>query len=108
MNIGKLDRWITIQTGTDGKSADGSPSARTWTTFKQVWASKRDISGTEGMEHDRDTTTTRTVFKIRFISTLTTNHRILLDSTHYDIEVIKELGTREGQELTCISKYGEN
>ena len=108
MNIGKLDRWITIQVGTDTKAVDGSPAGRTWTTFKQVMAGKWDKSGSEGMEHDRDTSTMKTHFKIRFISTLTTNHRILLDNTHYDIEVIKELGTRVGQELTCISKYGEN
>ena len=106
MNIGKMDRFITIQTETNTQDASGG-NVKSWATFKQVWASKKDQSGAEGIEQARDTATTKTFFKIRYISNLTQKHRILFDSVYYDIEVIKELGRREGQELTCISKYGD-
>ena len=104
MLIGRLDRYITIQTETNTQQSDGG-YAKTWSTFAQVWASKKDMSGIEGEEQARDTATTRTVFKIRFLSGLTTKHRISYNSTTYDIETIKELGRQEGQELVCISKY---
>ncbi len=104
MNIGKLDRWITIQSEVDTQDTDGSYT-KTWTTFKQVWASKVDKSGNEGLEQARDTATTSTIFKIRYMSKLTQKHRISFNGTTYDSEIIKELG-REGQELTCINKYG--
>ena len=68
--------------------------------------SKRDVSGSEGMEQMRDTGTTRTVFKTAYkVDGLTLKHRLVLDSTNYEIQVIKELGRREGQEITCIVKY---
>jgi SPP1 family predicted phage head-tail adaptor len=105
MNIGKLDRWITIQSEVDTQDTDGSYT-KTWTTFKQVWASKVDKSGNEGLEQARDTATTSTIFKIRYLSKLTQKHRISFNGTTYDIEIIKELGRREGQELTCVNKYG--
>jgi SPP1 family predicted phage head-tail adaptor len=101
MNIGKLDRWITIQSEVDTQDTDGSYT-KTWTTFKQVWASKVDKSGNEGLEQARDTATTSTIFKIRYLSKLTQKHRISFNGTTYDIEIIKELGRREGQELTCV------
>jgi SPP1 family predicted phage head-tail adaptor len=105
MNLGKMDRWITIQSEVNTQTADGSYT-KTWTTFKQVWSTKVDKSGNEGLEQARDTATTSTIFKIRYISTLTQKHRISYNGTTYDIAVIKELGRREGQELTCVSKYG--
>lgn len=107
MNIGKLDRWITLQSEVNTQDSSGG-YVKTWTTFKQVWASKVDNKGDEGMESGRDTTTTTTTFKIRYISSLTTKHRLVYNGVNYDIEVIKELGRREGQELKCISKYGDN
>ena len=106
MNIGKMDRFITIQTETNTQGSSGGWT-KSWTTFKQVWASKVDKSGVEGVDQARDTSTTRTFFKIRYISTLTAKHRILFNGIYYDIEVVKELGRREGQELTCISNYGD-
>lgn len=106
MNLGKMDRWVTIQNEVNTQDTDGSYT-KTWTTFRQVWASKVDKSGSEGIEQARDTSTTTTIFKIRYISTLTQKHRISYNGVTYDIEIIKELGRREGQELTCISKYGQ-
>ena len=68
--------------------------------------SKRDTSGREGMEQMRDTATTTTIFKTAYyIDGLTQDHVLELNSVQYDIMIIKELGFKESQEITCIAKY---
>ena len=104
MNIGKLDRLVTINSVVNTRGTSGGANV-TYTFWKTVYMSKRDVSGSEGMETMRDTGTTKTVFKMRYDSGITQSHQLVLDGVSYDIEIIKELGRREGQELTCIAKY---
>ena len=104
MNIGKLDRLVTINSVVNTRGTSGGSNV-TYTLWKKVYMSKRDVSGAEGMETRRDTGTTRTVFKMRYDSGINQSHQLVLDGVSYDIEIIKELGRREGQELTCIAKY---
>ena len=104
MNIGKLDRLVTINSVVNTRGTSGGTNV-SYTEWKKVYMSKRDVSGSEGMETMRDTGTTKTIFKTRYLTGLRQDHQLLLDGVNYDIEIIKELGRREGQELICIAKY---
>ena len=103
----RLDRRIIIESFTQAQDTMGH-SAKTWSTFYECWASKMDKSGSEGLENARDTATRLTIWKIRHNPDYLPleKMRVNYESRYYDIEVVKELGRKEGYELTTISKDG--
>lgn len=104
-NRGKYDRLVTINSVTNTQD-DAGGNVLTYTLFKKVYMSKKEVSGSEGMEQLRETATTRTVFKSAYyIDGLTQDHQLSYNGVNYDIQIIKELGRFEGQEITCISKF---
>lgn len=102
MNIGKLDRLITIQqdTGSDS-TGEHVPS---WETYRQVWAGIKPKSGSERYEAEMLTATNQVIFVIRYDSGVTEAMRISYESEIYDIIHIAEAGRRQYQELTAQKK----
>ena len=102
---GKQVRKVTLEKKTTEKDDYGNP-VETWNADRTLYAEKWDQGG-------KETTDGQTVaysdvrFKIRYVSGLNAgDYRIVHDGQPYDIEVIKEIGRREGQML--ITKAQDN
>lgn len=99
MNVGRLDRYITIQTATDATSSTTGERTSTWATLAQVWATVTypvsAISGNEGLEQSRETAVTPVEFIIRFRSDINEKMRIYYDSTYFNILRINKVGQRD-------------
>lgn len=99
MQIGKLDRRITIQslTGTTnsfGEFIDGTSD------YVTVWAGVKWLKGNERFEAEAtdNTPTIQVDFTIRYgsnVSQLNNKHQILFDNNTFDILSIRQLGQRK-------------
>jgi SPP1 family predicted phage head-tail adaptor len=100
MRAGAMDRYITIQTNTPSKDGGGT-NISSWGTHATVWAQKIDMGSRETLQAGGLLMEIDTVWKIRYLSTVTTAMRVSFDSATWDIKGIKELGRNEGLELIC-------
>lgn len=104
MNIGRLDRKIVIQQGTETQNTFGE-FVTVWTTYHTTFASVHKAGGNEKEEASRVTATNLVKFKIRFYTGITEDMIIQYNGNDYDILEIQELG-REGLWLKASRKYG--
>jgi SPP1 family predicted phage head-tail adaptor len=102
---GKLDRKITIQQRTTTRETDGSVAVA-YSTFKTVNAQKVQTGGGEARRAGAVRADTTLILRIRYIAALTTQHRVLFESKHYDITEISEEGRREFQLIQSRSVEG--
>ena len=100
LNAGQMDRLIVIQRSTATRDTVGQEIV-TWSTHATVWAHVTPIGGSELLKNQRDVAPLTSKFVIRYISTITEKDRISYDSRYWDILAIRELGRREGMELTA-------
>lgn len=102
MRAGNLDRTIILEAYTQTGVNDYNEPVLSWTTFATVRAqliqAKTDefLAGSSGVI-DRQ----GVVFRIRWIDSLTAEHRVTYDGRTYDIKAITEIGRRRGLELRC-------
>lgn len=104
MNIGALDRLITIYENTKTRTDSGDVSySRSQVT--QLWAQLIETSSGnfEKSEQGRRTATHTQKFKTRYSSSVQLAHEILFDGNYYDIISIQKLG-RDAMYLTAESK----
>lgn len=103
VQIGRLDRRITIQTPTETQDSYGEPVI-TWSDLTTVWASVTPSSSQTGEQFEADQVHAQraSVFRIRFNRNVTEKHRIVYDSDNYDILQIVEGGRREWQDITAV------
>mgnify|MGYP000362650171 CR=1 FL=1 len=101
MNIGKLDRLVTIQAYTTSRSSSGEP-LETWANLTNgiVWASLRNTAASEKVENEQLVAIVSTTWNIRYLSTVNETQRILYNSKYYYITGIKIHGRNEFMELT--------
>lgn len=99
MNAGMMDRRITVQTYSTSNN-DWNHPVKTWSDLTSVWASKTDKRETEVNELNQTVAITRSIFTIRHLANLSTTARIVYDGDNYEILGIKELGRREGMQIT--------
>lgn len=98
MRAGELDRLIVIQAGAPARGSNGE-ATYTWSTFATVWASYKPLRGQEYLAAQQVNAEIEAVFRIRWLASLTTAHRISWDGRLWDIQGINEIGRREGLEL---------
>lgn len=98
MRAGRLNRRITIQQVTETQDTYNAIT-RTWATYKTVWAEVVPKSGREYLNQAETVTQSDVLFRIRFITGVTTKMRISYDSNIYDIQSISEIGYKEGLEI---------
>lgn len=99
MQAGKLDRRITIEDLQ--KTPDGAGGyTENWVTLATVWAEKRKQSGEEALRAGSVVPAETVIFRTRFRSDVTTEARIKHEGETYNITSIREIGRREGLELT--------
>lgn len=100
MQIGDLDRRITIQVATTTTNTFGE-AVETWGTFRKVWAKLSYVSGNEQFEAGEKTAVTINKFFIRYADDITEKMRISWDSDIYDIRAIELLERKQFLVLKC-------
>ena len=109
MNIGALNRRITIQEKSVTYDADYGTEIVTWVTHATVWANVQDAlpSKDESSANDIRINTGRTRIRIRYLSTVTSDMRIkLTDRSNKILQIVggpAELGQRDGMEIMAES-----
>jgi SPP1 family predicted phage head-tail adaptor len=107
MQIGKLDRRITVQremvVGDDGYGNE----IIDWGNLATVWARVIQQTGREFFALSAIQAETRVVFHLRFIEGMTTEDRVDYDGQLHDIHEVRELGRRAGLELHTIARRGD-
>jgi SPP1 family predicted phage head-tail adaptor len=94
LQIGKLDRRITLQRSTQGQGLHGEP-IETWSDFATVWANAYSGSGREFSAARQVNAEVSMQFQIRYLDGLTTTMRILFEGKFFDIDRFSEVGRRE-------------
>jgi len=100
MQLGTLDRYVTIQQATKAQDA-AFQEIETWSTYAQVWARKMDIRPRDRFAADQVIEEEITTFRVHYMSALTVEMRVVHDSKTYEIIGIAELGRREGLDVTA-------
>jgi SPP1 family predicted phage head-tail adaptor len=106
MRAGPLDRRITLQRATFAQDATGQHIA-TWATLATVWVAKRDLSDSERVAAAEVSAEITTRFHIRWDSSwadLNPKDRAVFEGRTYDIWGVKEIGRREGLEITAAAR----
>lgn len=95
MNIGKLDRRIVVQKRTTTVDTFGQ-RVETWDTRLNTWAAKRDEFANERVEAGQVVEVVRTVWTMRYNSSISPTDRIQYEGEVFDILGLMEVGRREG------------
>lgn len=85
VNIGELDRRVTIQRKTTERDAFNQPTITSWETLFTVWAKVDEAPGNETYESDQLTAVRLTRFTIRYRDGISEQDRIAFDERFYDI-----------------------
>ena len=107
MNIGKLDRYITIEQPVYSVSDDSNAkTVSSWTTYEECWASRIHKQSQEVFEAGQMVAKETFEWKLRFYDApgLKSDMRINYDSDYYYLVGIKELGRKEAFLLTTVNR----
>ena len=109
MNIGALDRRITLQRPTTSTNDYGEREV-TWSTYATVWAAiERKPSASERVSGEQVLSYQNVVFLIRSsksIGALEASYRVSYDSKIYDILGVQEVGRLD--QLRVITELKDN
>jgi SPP1 family predicted phage head-tail adaptor len=106
MQAGELDRRITIERYSSSIN-DFGEEVGAWAAIATVWASKADIRDTERFVAQQVNSTITTRFQIRYSSMLADvnpKDRLTHAGLLYGIVAVKEIGRREGIEITAAAR----
>lgn len=100
---GKLDRRITLQRFTSAPDAFNEP-VLTWATLATRWASYEPLSDGEKFRAGETAAEASARFVIRrssAVAGLNPKDRLVFEGDTYEIVRVKEIGRREGIEITA-------
>lgn len=106
MRSEKLDRRITLERAIETRDAFNNPIL-TWSTLATRWASVEHIRDTERWTAQEVGAAATLRFQIRWSSTvadLNAKDRVVYQGNEHDIMAVKELGRREGLEITAAAR----
>lgn len=109
IEAGKLDRRISIQRYGVTYDDDNQP-IEAWTPLTTVWASVQYASDGERVRAAEVGATITIRFQIRYSSVVAgvnPKDRVVYDGKTFDISAVKELGRREGQEISAAAAADE-
>lgn len=109
MLAGELDRRITIQRYGITYNEDNEP-VEGFSDLATVWASAQYASDGERVRAAEVGATITIRFQIRYSSTVASvnpKDRVLYDGKVFDISAVKELGRREGLEISAAAAADE-
>lgn len=103
---GKMDRRITIQRATITRD-EYNEEVPGWADLATVWASYEPIKDGERFRGGERAADLSARFQIRYSATsatITAEDRLIFEGRTYEIEHVKEIGRREGLELTSVGR----
>lgn len=101
MNIGKLNRLVTIKRPSTGQDAAGQP-LETMIKVADVWANVRHKTGSEAIRADKETSIVQASIRIRRRTDLNAGMEVHMDSTVYKIRaILPDEEARERVDLVC-------
>lgn len=106
LRTGSLDRRITLQRATVTTDSFNNP-VQTWATLVTVWASKLDVRDSERVAAKEVGAEIGTRFQIRWSETvrdLNPKDRLVYADRTYEIVNVKEVGRREGLEISALAR----
>jgi SPP1 family predicted phage head-tail adaptor len=101
-----MDRRITLERFTTTTDAYNEP-VKTWTTLATRWASYEPLSDGERFRASQTAASASARFVIRWSTTvadLTPKDRLLFGGVVHEIVHVKEVGRREGIEITTAAR----
>ena len=106
MEAGKLDRRIRLERIVATRDELNSPVEQ-WLELATVWASKLDVRDSERFASAGVGAEIGTRFQIRHskaVADLNPKDRLVFDGRAYDIVGVKEIGRREGLEISALAR----
>ena len=106
MIAGALDRRVVLQRATTTKDAFNA-DVDAWSDLATVWASKHDISDGERTRAAEVGAVITSRFQVRWSSALadlSARDRLLYAGVDFNITAVKEIGRREGLEITAAAR----
>lgn len=103
---GKMDRRITIQRATITRD-EYNAEVPGWADLATVWASYEPIKDGERFRAGERAAELSARFHIRYssqVSGVTAKDRLTFEGRTFEIEHVKEIGRREGLELTTVGR----
>lgn len=104
MNLGKLDRQITLEQAAETRNGYGEV-LKDWAPLGTVWAQVRYAAGTETTDNAQVQAVQRVEFTVRYRpDALHTRFRVQYAGNAYEIEAVAEIGRRQGLKLTAYTR----
>jgi SPP1 family predicted phage head-tail adaptor len=106
MEAGRLDRRVTLRRATAAPDAFNEP-VQTWADLATVWAEARPISDRERIAAAETAATVTHRFTIRWadgLADLSPRDRLIFEAREFDISAVKEIGRRDGLEITASAR----
>lgn len=106
MEAGKLDRRITIERATESRD-EFNNVVLVWSALAVVWAEKAEIRDSERVAAQEVGAEVTTRFRIRYssvVADVNPKDRIAFGGRIYDIVGVKEIGRKEGLEITAAAR----
>lgn len=106
MKAGELDREVTLRRATVTKD-EYNADVETWADLVTVWGSKKDISDGERIAAAATGASITTRFRIRYsadVAGVTPEDQLVCEGRTYNITGVKEVGRREGLEITATAR----
>lgn len=101
MQIGKLDKRITLRTQSAGQDSAGQPGPG-WTNITpDVWASIRYNSGVESIKAGADTSIVKASLRIRYRSGVNAGMRAVCGTQVFDIKAVLPNQRKGYIDLVC-------
>lgn len=107
MPAGKRDRRITIQRATITQDPGSGENVETWATLATVWAEVVQVSDGERVRAAEVAASITTRFRILYSATVADvnpKDRISYGGRTFDVWGVKEIGFREGMEITAAAR----
>lgn len=102
LNIGRLDRTITIQRLTKTNNEFHTP-VPTWTDFAILWAEVLQSVAGENEASADDAQTETLTFRTRYYPGITTADQLVFEGREFNIKAITEFGRREILEIRAVA-----
>lgn len=103
MNIGKLNKRITIEQQASGRD-DGGERTGSWNEVATIWARELKRAGKETTDDLATVVDRSRTFEARYRSDLTTDMRISYDSGYWQITDIRVIGLNDKLEIDAMHK----
>lgn len=107
MESPKLDRPIRLERAAVTQDSGSGENVETWAELATVWAAAMPVSDGEKVAAAEVSATISMRFQIRWDSSwsdLNPKDRVVFDGRTFDIWGVKELGRRQGLEITASAR----